>query len=581
MQFGMSARGDAPQFSPEVIRAGVARVTTSSGFAGSARMRRFIQFVVEKTLNGEAETLKEYRIGVDVFDRGSNFDPQTDTIVRVEARRLRKKLQDYYQGAGQGDAVLITLVRGCYVPVFAHRENVDASASAKAGLLPATSVPIASVAVLPFLDLSPAKDQEYLCDGFSEELINALCTIPVLKVAARTSAFRFKGKPDDIRRVGSDLGVEHIVEGSVRTSGERLRVTVQLVRVSDGYHIWSRQFDRAFTEVFSIQEEVARSVAASVGVELGSGVSFAGSSSPEAYRYYLEGRHYWRQFQPLFTARAVTYFERTIRTDPSFAPAYAGLADAYMQMNVYGMAPPRELIEKARTAATQALSLDPNSAEAEAQIGAVSAFYDWDWASSEQHFRRALSAQPNYVEAHWLFATSCLGPQGRLDEALAEVRLAVDLDPLSPLTHTMLGAVYFYRRQFEKALEAFEYALRLEPSTIQASLFRGFVNLAQGRTDLAAASHDLGPYRLYPLARLGNTAVARAEIDKLVASHGNPVVIAAGYAGLDEQEKSLEWLERAADIRIPQMIWIHFQAPFESLHGTARYRAIRARMHLL
>ena len=577
----MSASDNPSRLSLQAIRAALARVTASSGFAGAERMRRFILFIAEKTLGGEGETLKEYRIGADVFDRGPNFDPRTDTIVRVEARRLRKKLQEYYERAGRLDPVLITLPKGSYVPAFENREVVDAPAPAVPGPHAPFTAPIASIAVLPFLDLSPAKDQEYLCDGFSEELINALSTIPALKVAARTSAFRFKGKSEDIRRIGSDLNVEHIVEGSVRISGERLRVTVQLVHAPDGYHLWSRQFDRAFTEINAIQEDVARSVAASVGVELGSGVSFASSNSPEAYRYYLEGRHYWRHFLPASTAQAVHYFERTIRTDPSFAPAYAGLADAYMQMNVWGMAPPCELIQKARTAASRALSLDSNSAEAQAQLGAVTAFYDWDWSTSEQHFRRALCIQPNYVEAHWLFATACLGPQGRLDEALAEVRRATDLDPLSPLTRTMLGAVYFYRREFDQALEAFDAALRMDPSFMQASLFRGFVNLAQGRTDLASTSQDQSPYRLYLQAQLGNQAAARAEIEKLLAAHGNPLVIAAGYAGLDEQENSLLWLERAAEMRIPQMIWIHFQAPFESLHGTARYRAIRAGMRLL
>lgn len=598
---------DPQQPPPEAIRAALKRITASAGFESAERMRRFIGFVVNKTLDAEAGTLKEYLVGVEVFDRGPGFDPRTDTIVRVDARRLRKKLQEYYAQEGRLDPIVITLPSGSYVPVFEVRDipippaSPDTSQRRRLilwgvgaiiilalvlGALPllrrhtSSAAPIASIAVLPFLDMSPAKDQGYLCDGLSEELINALSAIPGLKVVARTSAFRYKGIADDVRRVGADLGVDHIIEGSVRTSGKRLRVTAQLVRVRDGYHVWSRQFDREFIEVFSIQEELARAVASSVGAELGAGISLARTRNPEAYRLYLEGRHYWRQFLPPSTAQAVTYFQRVIDADPSFAPAYAGLADSYMQMNVWRMAPPKQLIEKARQAATRALSLEPNSAEAEAQLGAVSAFYDWDWKSCEQHFRRAIDAQPNYVDAHWLFATTCLGPQGRLEEALTEARRGVTLDPLSPLSHTMVGAVHMYRGEFDAALAALDRALHLDSSFTMAALFKGFIYLAQGRTDLAAASGNQGVFRAYIQAKRGNTALARAMIETLIAEAGNPLAIAAGYAGLGEQENALSWLEKAADARVPQMIWIHFEEPYESLRETSRYRAIRARMHL-
>lgn len=606
----MQVREGVQQPPSEAIRVALNKITSSSGFATAERMRRFIGFVVTKTLDGEPETIKEYLVGVEVFDRGPDFDPRTDTIVRVEARRLRKKLQEYYAEEGRLDPVLITLPSGSYVPVFELRSvpvlpasptvhprrrmvlwAVGASTliALAVSALPLIRHPtgvagpppsVASIAVLPFTDMSPAKDQEYLCDGISEELINALSAIPALKVAARTSAFRYKGRADDVRRIGADLGVEHIVEGSVRTSGKRLRVTAQLVRVRDGYHIWSRQFDRELTEVFSIQEDLARAVASSVGAELGTGAGLVRTSNPEAYRLYLEGRHYWRQFIPASTAQAVTYFERAIASDPSFAPAYAGIADSYMQMNVWRMGPPRRLIEKAREAAKRALNLEPGSAEAEAQLGAISAFYDWDWKSCEQHFRRAIDAQPNYVEAHWLFATTCLGPQGRLDEALAVARRAAVLDPLSPLTQTMLGAVHFYRREFDTALSAFDAALRLDSSFATAHLFKTFANLADGRIDVAAASEDQGAFRAYIEAKRGNTAGAQAQIDRLRTEAGNPLAIAAGYTGLGQRDNALDWLEKAADARIPQMIWIHFQGPFESLHGTARYRSIRARMRL-
>ena len=606
-------RPEDKQPPPETIRASLERITSSPGFANSDRMRRFIDFVVEKTLECEAKTLKEYSRGVEVFGR-ADYDPRSDTIVRVEARRLRKKLEEYYMGEGRLDPVRITLPSGSYVPVFEPcieipevpappTRNLVTTARLRRGSLaalgasiilaiacgaffvfrhrtgPVAAAPMASIAVLPFLDMSPAKDQDYLCDGLSEELINALTAVPNLKVAARTSSFRYKGKPDDVRRIGADLGVEHVLEGSIRSSSNRLRITAQLIRVNDGYHIWSREFDREFSEIFAVQEELARAVATSVGAELGTGITVVRSNNVEAYRIYLQGRQYWRNFQPSSTANAVSYFEQAIASDPSFAPAYAGLADAYMQMSVYG-GPAGQLMEKSRQSATRALSLSPTSAEAETALGDVSAFLDWDWKACEGHFRKAIAAEPNYINAHWLFATTCLAPQGRLDEALEEANRATLLDPLSPLTHAMLGAVHWYRREFDPALAELDQAVRLDPTYFQASLFKRFVHLSQGRFDLAAQDQGAMEWEAYIQGKLGHTARARAEIDRRTAEHGDPIAIAGAYAGIGEPGNALYWLEKAADSRVPRMIWIHFQVPFDSLHTTARYRAIRTRMHL-
>jgi serine/threonine-protein kinase len=600
------------QPSPEAIRAELARIAASPGFANAERMRRFIDFVVDQTLKGRAETLKEYPIGVEVFGR-ADFDPRTDTIVRVEARRLRKKLDEYYAGEGRLDTLRIILPSGSYVPVFEisneegqaplplltrpdeisfRRRSIRAilavlilAAAASALFLfrhrlrPVVAPQIASIAVLPFLDLSPGRDQEYLCDGLSEELINALSAVPNLKVAARTSSFRYKGKADDVRRIGADLGVEHVLEGSIRSFGKRLRVTAQLIRANDGSHIWSREFDREFDQIFAVQEDLARAVAASIGAELETRVAVVRSRSLEAYRLYLQGRQYWRQFEPSSTASAISLFEQAIASDPSFAAAYAGLGDSYMQMSIYGGSP-SIYMEKARWAATNALRLAPSSAEAETTLGEVSAFYDWDWKGCERHYRRAIDDDPNYISAHWLFATTCLAPEGRLDEALEEVRRAAVLDPLSPQTHTMVGAAHWYRKEFDSALRELDQAIALDPAYSQASLFKTFVHLSQGRVDLAAEFRGPTEWRVYVQAKRGDTAGARDEIKRRAEESRDPIGIAGGYAGLGESEKALDWLERAVDSKVPRVIWIHFQAPFDSLHTIARYRVIRTRMHL-
>ena len=606
----MLPKEHARQPTPEAIRTGLGRITASPGFANADRMRRFIGYIVNKTIEGEAETLKEYPIGVEVFDR-VDFDPRIDTIVRVEARRLRKKLQEYYVSDGLLDPVVISLPSGSYVPLFDIREATAEPVSMPArwsgwvfnrwvlvasGILMIVAVifsfvilrgmrstpgtmPIASVAVLPFLDLSAAKDQEYVCDGLAEEMVNALSAIPNLRVAARTSSFRYKGKSDDARRIGADLGVEHIVEGSIRSDGRHLRITAQLIRANDGYHIWSREFDREFTEIFAVEEELARAVATSVGAELAAGRVAVRTNNPEAYRLYLQGRQYWRHFQPSSTPAAVSHFEQAIALDPSFAPAYAGLGDAYEQMSLHG-ASPSVFTKKARNAASTALHLAPNSAEAETTLGSISAEYDWDWKECERHYRRAIDDDANYINAHWLLATTCLAPQGRLDEALVEARRAVRLDPLSPLTHTMVGAVLWYRREYGPALIELDQALSLDPSYFQASLFKTFVYLSEGRVDLAAAFSGPSEWQLYIQAKLGDTTGVRAEIERRIAESRDPIAIAGGFAGLGEPYNALSWLEKAADARVGRMIWIHFQAPFDSLHGTIRYKAIRDRMHL-
>jgi TolB-like protein/Flp pilus assembly protein TadD len=593
---------DLQQPSAGAVRAELARIAASPGFAKAERMRRFIDFVVDETLQGRADALKEYPIGVEVFGR-ADFDPRSDTIVRVEARRLRKKLDEYYAREGRLDVVRIILPSGSYVPVFETLSEEGNAPRRPRGILgalgvsialaaalgayylfwqharPVAAPQIASIAVLPFLDLSPGKDQDYVCDGLSEELINALSAVPNLKVAARTSSFRYKGKADDVRRIGADLGVEHILEGSIRTSGKRLRVTAQLIRVNDGSHIWSREFDRDFDHIFAVQEELARAVATSIGAELGTGIAVVRTVNIEAYRLYLQGRQYWRQFEQSSTASAISFFEQAIASDPTFAAAYAGLGDSYWQMSFYGRSAP-VYIEKARQAATTALKLAPNSAEAETTLGQMSAFYDWDWKACERHYRRAIQDDPNYINAHWLFATTCLAPEGRLDEALEEARRAALLDPLSPLTHTMVGAVHWYRKEFDAALKELDQAIALSPAYSQASLFKTFVYLSQGHVDLAAGFRGPTEWRVYIQAKLGDTVGARKEIEGRADESRDPIGIAGGYAGLGEPDKALDWLEKAADSKVPRMIWIHFQAPFDSLHTTARYRAIRTRMHL-
>lgn len=450
----------APAFSAEEIRQQLEKIVASEIFAHSGRMSRFLRFVVEAALQGRAGEIKEYSIGVEVFDRPPSYDPRSEPVVRVEARRLRSKLEAYYQGEGRNDPILIELPKGSYVPLFHQRETapprfthrkaaaIAVAAVVLAGVVywsarraqrkGARTAAISSVAVLPFTDMSPQKDQEYFCDGLTEELIQELARVDGLRVAARTSAFQFKGKGVDIRRAGEQLKADAVVEGSVRKEGNKVRITAQLVSVADGYHLWSATYDREFADLFGIQEEISRSIATALRRELaGRSLTTRYSRDPQAYDLYLYGRFYWRKTSPEAVAKARRYFEQAIEKDPRFALAYAGLADSYASSVLLEEREPAgrmENLAKAKMAARKALEIDPALPEAHVPL-AVASCRLWEWREAEREFRRAIELDPNYATAHNLYANTYLAPRGELADAFRELKQALELEPLDLATN--------------------------------------------------------------------------------------------------------------------------------------------------
>ena len=326
-----------------------------------------------------------------------------------------------------------------------------------------TQSDVPSIAVLPFANMSPDPDQEYFCDGLAEELIDALARLEGLRVVARTSAFQFRGKGHDLREVGRKLNVKTVLEGSVRKAGNWLRINVQLINAEDGYHVWSERYDRVLENIFEIQDDISRAILDKLKPRLVGGtgrpVVQRYTADVDAYNLYLKGRHHLPKRTPESFRRAEDYFEQAIEKDPRIAPAYAGLADCYSVPAWYGEFPAPEANVKARSFARKALEIDPELGQARYTLGCVSGLFDWDWPEALHQFRQAVRLNPNHAVGRCWYATFCLAPTGRIDEAVVELQQATAVEPLNPIAHTFAGIGWMFRRGYEEAVKSFLSAL--------------------------------------------------------------------------------------------------------------------------
>jgi TolB-like protein/Flp pilus assembly protein TadD len=335
--------------------------------------------------------------------------------------------------------------------------------------------------------MSAKGDQEYFADGMTEEIINALARLPDLRVVARTSAFAFKGKDADIRTIGEQLGVRNVVEGSVRRSGDRLRVTAQLISVADGYHVWSETYERDVADVFAIQEEIATRVAEALSVRIG-GRSLAQGPprDPRAYELYLTGRQLFALRSEESMRRAIEHFEQALALAPSYAPALSGLADALTQLTVYGFDTNPAVLERAREASQAAIRADPLLGEAHASLGRQQvAGGTWDWEEEERHLKRALELSPGYPAAH-MWRAQMLMARGRVPEGWAEIQRALELDPFSPVVLWTAGRLAFYTGDHERAIELLKRAVDLNPQSPRARWYLWDAYATEGREKEAA-----------------------------------------------------------------------------------------------
>jgi eukaryotic-like serine/threonine-protein kinase len=452
-----------------------------------------------------------------------------------------------------------------------------------------------SIAVLPFTNMSADKENEYFSDGLAEEIINALAKLPDLKVTARTSAFAFRGKDADVGEIARRLNVEHILEGSVRKAGNRVRVTAQLVKAADGFHVWSERYDREMTDIFAIQDEISAAIARQLQVSLSArAMSRRKVPKVEAYEAYLASRHEWYKLTPAALQRSLEFCERALAIDPHYAEAYVGLAAYYFGVAWFGGADPREMLPKARTTALRAVELDEESANAHALVGAVKCIADYDWAGGEAHLRRALALDrtPHVALTHALW---CLRPQGRLDEALDELQALCERDPLAAFAHSEMANVLLLMRRYEDAALAARRALDLESDYLLALFTLVAARVGQMRYEegIAAAERAalVSGRWLVPLAYLGYAYAAAGRLDDARAvrdemhrfaerTHVNATALACIEAAVGDIDRAIEWLHRAIDQREPIISTLSTWPVFDPVRSHADYPVLLRKMNL-
>ncbi len=455
-----------------------------------------------------------------------------------------------------------------------------------------------SVAVLAFADLSPDKSNEYLADGISDALINALSRIRDLRVPGRTSTFSFKGQKTDVREIGQKLNVKLVLEGSVQVVGDRLRVAAQLVNAEDGFQLWSERYDRKMEDVFAIQDEIGGAIVDTLKVEI-----LGEKSGPlvkpttgnlEAYNLYLQGRYFWNKRGKDNLLRSVGYFEKALAIDPKYALAYTGLANAYLTLGINVLLPPHEAFPKAKGFACQALEIDDELADAYSILASIKRDYEWDFAGAERDSRKAIEIDPGSAISHMRYALLLSIVLGRHEEAIREVKLARDLDPLSPRIRANVGYLLRFARRYDEALTELKKTLEFDPSHTDTYNDIGLVygeigryedSISHFKTAIGRENHTLYWTKLAVVyAHAGKAEESRRVINELIERSKNeyvsPAVLAAAYGALGERDIAFDLLDRAHSERDFRLTYLKTDPLYDPLRSDLRFQAILKKIGL-
>jgi eukaryotic-like serine/threonine-protein kinase len=455
-----------------------------------------------------------------------------------------------------------------------------------------------SIAVLPFVNASSDPETEYFSDGVTDELIDALSKIEGLRVASRTSVFALKGKPQDVRSIGVLLGVSIVLEGTVRTAGEQMRITAQLTSTDDGRLLWSQRYDRTVGAVFALQDEIARTI-----VDTLRATSFADLAEPpprryttstKAYGLYLRGRFAWNKRTNAGVAEGIRYFEEAIAADPRYAAAYAGLSDSYALQGDYRSIPVTDGFGRAKAYARTALELDESLAEGHASLAWCLFIYDWDWEGAGREFRRAIELEPRYYSAHNWYGF-LLVSAGRIEEALVEGHIALELAPTSVSIRRSLAYMYYYARRYDQAEHHLTRAVAMDPTSEETYRVLGLTLAGAGQFDSAERTlreaieiPGSGPYSLatlgYVLALAGKRADAEALLGQLhvIARHDyvSPVSFATLHMGLGDHDEALDWMERARAERRGWLAYLRVNPMVDPIRAHPRFLTLLREMRL-
>jgi TolB-like protein/Flp pilus assembly protein TadD len=639
----------------QLVRRELDLILSSEAFAGSRRCQEFLHLIVEHALAGEIDSLRERMIGVEMFGRRVDYDTSNDAVVRVRATEVRRRLGQYYAELGKPPAVRIEIPSGSYVPKFSWQQpeippesppgpvNVTARATAPAiapvttpetipppepgwqhPQAPTTRSPrnlrllaggiaslialaaiayftirrffpshggIQSIVVLPLANLSGDPAQGYFADGMTGELTTDLGQVSALRVISETSAMTYKGTKKMLPEIARELRVDAVVEGSVEREGDQARITAQLIDAKTDRHIWARSYTRHLSSMLALQGEVAKEIADAIRIELTpqekAHLGRTGTVNLEAQDLYLLGAHVLDVGDP---QHALGYFQKAVERDPDFAQAYAALSRAYFSLGQNGVMAYAEAFPKAKATALKAIELDEALADGHLALADVVADLDWDWVTQERQLKRALELNPSSASVHWAYAFA-LEKLGRIDEALVQLRIMRQFDPVSSQSTADAVDAYYYARRYDIALDELRRLDAANPQHITVDFWYGVIYREKGLYDQSVKAfmkwgdnpHALG-HMGNALARAGRVTEARATIPKLqehIQRDGiGAYEVALVYAGLGEKDQAFAWLEKAYAVRNKGLTFLKIDPCLDPLRSDPRFQDLLRRVGL-
>jgi len=629
-------------------------VLASDAFKGGKRAQDFLQLVVEHALAGREDNLRERMLGAEMFGRPIDYDTSNDAVVRVKATEVRRRLAQYYLGQKESSGVQIELRAGSYVPQFFFEAGLQAEAAATSALAepsgqpeeppeekpeetPTTAStagtrtwlrvwlgswparillgigiailtvavlfiversrqavaaqPIRSIAILPLANFSGDPSQDYFADGMTEELTAELGQVNSLRVISRTSTMTYKGTKKTLPEIARELNVDGMIEGSIDREGNRVRITVQLIDSKTDQHIWAHTYDRDMTSVLQMQSDVARAIADQVQIELTPQVlahfNRTQTVDPQAVELFLQAAQRLDRGNP---KAAIDLLRQAIEKDPNYAPAHASLADAYGWMGEAGWMSYKEAFSLQKAEALKAIALDDSRPEPHLNLGIAAMNQSWDWATQSREFQRALQLNPNAANVHWAYA-NYLSRYGQPDQAVAEAKLALQLDPVSSRSFTNTAFVHYYARRYDQALVDMQQSAALHADSMEVLFPLGVIYVEKGLYDqgieefkkLGDVPHALG-HMGNAYARQGRTAEARAllpKVEKHIEKSGvGRYEIALIYAGLKDNDNAFAWLEKAYDAHDKGLTYLKIDPGLDPLRSDPRFGSLMKRVGL-
>jgi len=602
----------------KLVQAGVDTAATTLPTAGDAIAGTLAYMAPEQLLGREVDTGSDlFSLGVVMYEMATGRPPWRETLATALVNEIVHTAPPPPTGlraelpAHLGWIILKALEKDPAARYRSATELIDdlrageevlaagaAGAAGRRRAHAAGGTGIAALAVLPLRNRSGDPEQAFFAEGMTEALIARLAQIGSLRVISYTSAMAYRDVVKPLPQIGRELGVDAVVEGSVQRSGDRVRVTAQLVEVATDQPLWSGTFDRPLGDVLDLHSDVSRAIAEELRTRLTPrervGLAGARPVVPAAYEAYLRGRHFWNKRTPEGMAKAIAAFQESIDADPLYAPAWAGLADCHNLLGLFRWHQSSEAFGRAHAAAARALELDPDLAQGYTSLACALQYYDWDWPRADEAFRRAITLHPGYATAHQWYA-DFLTAMGRLEEAFAENRRAIELDPLSPAVGAAIGDTFYYARRYPEAIERYQRILELDPDYHWARLNIGRALQGLGRHDeaistLEAAHRDArmslddSPMMAHAWAAAGDRARAEAMLPRIVEGwrqgRVSPYSVANIHVALRDPDQAFAWLEHAYQDRDRMMVNLRVHPRLDPLRADPRFTDLLARMNL-